>query len=332
MLEQRRKRVGSIVGASVIAVLLASALFVTYNRQFILDTINFWSFTAPETIVTIKNRAMLSDSGTFLFYSTRPEVQLNQAFNSSCNRKEQNVAVIGCYANNRIYIYDVTDKRLDGIKEVTAAHELLHAVYQRLSDGERAEVDGLIESEYSKLVSDPDLADRMAFYARTEPGERNNELFSIIGTEVMTIDQKLENYYSKYFSNRKIIVELYNGYNQAFTDLDKKTSTLSSQLDTLSKRIDEQMIQYNSEVSQLSSDIDSFNKRATEGDFLSQAAFNSERQILQNRVTNLDKLRQTIMIEVDQYEKIRNEYNDTVIQNNQLYQSIDSKLKTAPSV
>ena len=36
-------------------------------------------------------------------------------------------AVLGCYANREISIFNVTDQRLDGIREVTAAHEMLHA-------------------------------------------------------------------------------------------------------------------------------------------------------------------------------------------------------------
>lgn len=332
MIEQRKRRAGTVVSIILLLILFSSAVFVVLNRQLILDTVHFWTFSAPESIKKIKNRTMLSDTGAFLFYATRPSVESNQTFNISCQRKEQNVAVIGCYVGNRIYIYDVTDGRLDGIKEVTAAHELLHAVYQRLSDAERTEVNMLIEAEYIKLANDPGLAERMAFYARTEPGERYNELFSIIGTEITTIDNRLEKYYSKYFSDRKRIVELFKGYNQAFSQLEYKTTRLSSQLDVLSKKIDDQMLRYNESVNKLNVDIKDFNQRAENGVFASVNLFNTERQTLQSRVSSLAQLRNTINEDVVEYEKIRIEYNDTVIQNRQLYRSIDSNLEPAPAV
>ncbi len=77
-------------------------------------------------------------------------------------------AILGCYVTQRIYIYDVKDAKLDGIREVTAAHEMLHAAYERMSSSEQTKVNALLEVEYEKLRNDKDLAERMAFYARTE--------------------------------------------------------------------------------------------------------------------------------------------------------------------
>lgn len=325
-------KVRSIVGLLVTGLLLSASLYVILNRQFVLDTVHYWNFSPSTSVAEIKDKMQLSDNGGFIFYATRPSVENNQTFNDVCQRKEENVAVIGCYVNNRIYIYDVTDTRLNGIKEVTSAHELLHAAYQRLSESDRINVDKLIEVEYNKLATDPSLADRMAFYSRTEPGERNNELHSIIGTEISAINSELERHYSKYFKNRKKVVDLYNSYNRAFTELTNKTNNLSVKIDKLSKKIDNRMILYNSEVSQLNRDIEQFNLKASEGYFTSQSSFTTERQKLQNRISGLAQLRTTIESEVGQYEALRNEYNDTVLQSKELYKSIDSKLEPAPSV
>ena len=35
------------------------------------------------------------------------------------------------------YIYNVNDERLNGLKEVTAAHEMLHAAYERLPESDK---------------------------------------------------------------------------------------------------------------------------------------------------------------------------------------------------
>ncbi len=47
-------------------------------------------------------------------------------------------AILGCYnpSSRDIYIYNVTNSELDGVKEVTAAHEMLHAAWERLSESE----------------------------------------------------------------------------------------------------------------------------------------------------------------------------------------------------
>lgn len=325
-------RVGPIVSLVFTGIVLAISLFIVLNRQYLLDSIHFWSYKPTASVASIADKITLTDTGQFIFYAARPEVDDSNTFNARCGRTEQSTAVLGCYVSDRIYLYDVTEPRLDGIKEVTAAHEMLHAVYQRMSDDERSKINRLVEVEYEKISSDPEFADRMAFYARTEPGERDNELHSIIGTEVESISPDLEAHYAKYFTNRRAIVELHSNYKAEFTKLEKQADALAAQLDKLSKEIDSSSKQYNNDVEDLNKDILDFNKRATSGSFSSQAAFTSERQALQKRVASLNGLRSSISAKIDQYESIRKQYNETVTQSKKLYQSIDSTLAPAPSV
>ena len=277
-------------------------------------------------------RASLNDAGKFVFYATRPAIEDSKEFNEDCERVEQGTAVLGCYVNDRIYIYDVSDERLDGIREVTAAHEMLHAVYQRMSDDERKTVDALVEAEYAKLTANPSFAGRMAFYARTEPGERDNELHSIIGTEVSDIDPALEKHYAKYFTSRAKVLELYNGYNSVFTEIENQAKALTAQLDALSAKIDTEMSQYNQQVGSLNDKIKDFNRRASSGGFSSQAAFNSERSSLQREANEVTAQRAAIDTDVKQYEQLRKQYNEIITTSSDLYKSIDSSLAPAPSV
>lgn len=280
----------------------------------------------------VGNRASLNDTGTFIFYATHPEIDDSQTFNGKCGRKEQGTAVIGCYVDNRIYVYDVTDKRLDGIKEVTAAHEMLHAAYERMGDSERTKVNQLIEVEYAKLKDDPSLAERMAFYARTEPGERDNELHSIIGTEVASISPELEAHYAKYFKMRSDVVALHAAYNQNFIDLENQKKTLGNQLDTLKQKIDLDKISYAAEVDALNSDIRAFEQKAKSGGFTTQTALNSQRNALQARIDAVNEERDAINSEIDQFKTLVDQYNQTITQSQDLYKSIDSTLTPAPQV
>lgn len=272
----------------------------------------------------------MNDAGIFAFYATHPEVSDKQAFNGKCNQKEQGTAIIGCYVDNRIYVYDVTDKRLSGIREVTAAHEMLHAVYQRLSDNDRVAINKLIELEYAKLQDDPALAERMAFYARTEPGERDNELHSIIGTEIGAISPELETHYAKYFTKRSDLTTLYASYNQNFKDLENQRKTLDADLNTLKKKIEVDKELYTQHLDLLYKDIATYKQASSESK--SQAALDAQYNALQVRIDAVKAEADGINDEINQLRRLIDQYNSTITQSQDLYKSIDSTLTPAPEV
>ena len=292
----------------------------------------FFSYQPTAAIAAIHDQVGFTDKGTFMFYTSHPEVDDRNAFNIHCDRHEQSTAVLGCYVAGRIHIYDITDKRLAGIREVTSAHEMLHVVYQRLPRDEKSAINKLLESEYEKVKDDPAFTERMEFYARTEPGERSNELHSIVGTEFRDISSQLEEHYEKYFKDRSKILELYESYSSLFSSLAKQAKELAAQLDLLDKQIQSETERYNQLVQQLNDDIADFNRQAIAGDFDSQAQFNSERRALQLRVDTVSQLRTSINAMIAEYESYRTRYNETVAQTRGLYQSIDSKLAPAPKV
>ena len=325
-----RGSIGSIV---VLLVLVTASVLVWWNRQFLVDLVAYWQYQPTASVATIADHNQLTDGGKFIFYASHPSVDGKAAFNKVCERKESNTAILGCYSGAKIYLYDVTDAKLDGIKEVTAAHEMLHAVYERLSPSEKKTIDGLVEAEYEKLKSNASYTERMAFYERTEPGERDNELHSIIGTEVASISPELEAHYAKYFKDRSKIISYYDAYNDTFTSLANQAKKLAAELDAINAEIKSASQQYNADVKQLNSDIAAFNTRAgSTGGFASQAAFNRERQTLVDRVDGVSSERSTINDLVAKYNTLSDQYNGIVTQSNDLYKSIDSTLAPAPQV
>jgi hypothetical protein len=332
----RTRTTGSLrsnVGALFGLVLLLAALFLWFNRQYVIDLVDYTQYRPVAAISAIAKRTTMNDTGKFYFYASRPVLDKTQTFNKECDRKEASSAILGCYVNNRIFLYDVNDERLDGIREVTAAHETLHAVYQRMGDGEKSTINALLEKEYAKHQNDKELTDRMAFYERNEVGERDNELHSIIGTEFSGLDPALEAHYAQYFTNRKAIVDLHTKYASVFLDLQSKTSQLSLQLQDLGKQIQTESATYNTDVKLLNRDIEQFNSRASSpNSFASIQAFNNERDALVGRVNTLDAKRTSIDNDLALYEKLRKEYNATADTSKQLYDSIDSSLAPAPSI
>ena len=326
---KRRRSVSRLV--SLIVLIVISALVWT-NQQFIKDGARYLVFKPDSSIAEIASDDQLTSSGKFAFYAAQPSIDDKTTFNKECQSKENGTAILGCYANNHIYLYDVTDSQLSGIKQVTAAHEMLHAIYQRMSQSDKDSINKLVEVEFQKLKTNPDYSQRMAYYSRAEPGERDNELHSIIGTEVASISPQLEAHYDKYFGDRSKVVGFYDSYHSAFTSLTNQASALSKQLDSLNSQINTTMTNYSADVKQLNADVSAFNQQAADGTFSSQSEFNEKRKVLENRVNAIDIERDSVNALIAQFNNLRDQYNNIVTQSNNLYDSIDSNVAPAPKI
>lgn len=323
---------GSIAALVMTAISLAVALVLLLNRQFIVDQVNVWQYHPDSQVQSLAQSAGLSDSGKFYFYASQPSLDDRTAFNGHCSHQDASTAILGCYAGQKIYVYNITNPKLDGIQTVTASHEVLHAAYDRLSDQERAKLDTLLEAEYNKIKDDKSLTERMAFYAKTEPGERDNELHSVIGTEISNISPELEAYYKKYFVDRQKVVAMHTSYEAEFTQLQTRADQLTQQLNTLSSGIERDSKDYNAKVNQLNDDISSFNNQVSNGGFRSQSQFDSQRAALVSRAGQLGDFRTQVNAAITQYESLQKELASIASQSNELNRSINSSLAPAPSL
>jgi uncharacterized protein involved in exopolysaccharide biosynthesis len=234
----------------------------------------------------------MTEHGEFLFKASKPDVATSKAFNADCKSLEAGSGVLGCYASDTktITLFDITDKRLDGMEEVVASHEMLHAAWDRLSVDERTRLSTLLEAEADKLSGDTEFVARMDLYARAEPGQRDNELHSIIGTEIANISPELEQYYAQYFSDRAALVALHVQSNAVFVQLETQSAALVAELDALNTSIAADGEAYNTGYDKLNADVDDFNKRADADEFTSQQQFDNERSALLARQAKLDAL------------------------------------------
>jgi hypothetical protein len=331
VLNKKHSRIKAIAGGLISFALIALVVWVVFNRQYVIDQINVWQFKPSPDVVTIGERAGLANKGLFYYYTSHPSVDSAADFNINCQRKEAKSAILGCYTGTSIYIYDVTNTRLDGIEEVTAAHEMLHAAWDRMSEAEKSSVSKLLEAQYAKL-NDTELTARMDYYNRNEPGQFDNELHSIIGTEYASISPELESYYSQYFSDRKKLTDLHTSYNSVFTELSNQSDALYATLTRLGAQIDIQKNTYNADTAALSADIAAFNAEAKNGGFSSIEYFSAERQSLLNRSKALDGERVTLNNKIKTYNDDFTQYQALVIQSQALNKSIDSNVNAAPSL
>jgi len=313
---------GIAFSLSVITIGFAGWLFL--NRQYALDQLTVWSFQPTASVRELDTKVQFTEKGKFTFYATKPVVASSSEFNGKCPRQEAGSPILGCYTvEDRIYVFDVTNAQLDGMKEVTAAHEMLHAVWYRMDAAEQKRLGDLLTAAYEKSASD-ELRERMEYYKRTEPEAITNELHSILGTEVGDLGTELESYYSQYFKDRQIVLTLHDKYNTIYQSLYSQADSLYTDMQALSDSIEERSRSYDSSVSQLSSDISSFNARANSGDFDSIGQFNREKAALEQRSAELENQRSSIYSDIDRYNKMYEEYKVLASQIELLNNSVDS--------
>lgn len=327
MSELRPQRRFSYLNFGIILFAVIVAALLLLSRQQVVDNVRAWQFTPSSRVVEIRDSLHLSSLGELYFNSSRPEVETASQFNQSCPHSEPNNPVIGCYSNQLIYIFDVENKKLDGIEETTAAHELLHAAYERMSESERAEVDAELQSVY-KVVKTKELEARMDYYEKNEPGEENNELHSILGTEFTQLSPRLEGHYQKYFANRGKVLAYYQQYQKAFTTVTSKLNTLAAAINTRTAQVNEDITRYNQDQTVLNGDVKVFEART----FTKQDELDAERLPLVARQNELKRREAEINGEITAINTLRKEYDTLRREYEELSKSINSNLEPAPSL
>lgn len=331
-MSQTKTKRTSWVGWLVSALLIIGSIWLWAERQYVVDAIQYYQYTPSAAVKQVSTEAGLTEDATFTFYATRPAVETSQAFNQHCQRKEADSPILGCYSANRIYIFDVTDDRLDGVKAVTAAHELLHAEYERMSDAEKQRLQPLLQAVYQK-VTDTSLEARMEYYEKTEPGESFNELHSIIGTEYASIGGELEKHYARFFNDRQSLVALHEKVNQVFEELSEEADALVNQIEKLAYSINKDTEEYNRQIADLNQAVTAFNARAARsGGFTTQDEFQAARQALVSTSDELGDFRQQIQADVAEYKVLLARLDAINAESASLNQSLDSSLSDVPTI
>lgn len=316
----------SIVATSIALILVGVSIWGLLHRQLIQDWITVQRFTPSAQVTELAQRTHMSKEGQFIFYASEPAVDKADVFNVHCSRQETTTAILGCYADGRIYIYQITNKELDGIEEVTAAHEMLHAAWARMSGHERERVSKLLERAYQR-VKTPELEERMAYYGQHQPGERANELHSILGTEVTSLGDELERHYQGLFTDRHAVVKLYVSYQGVFSALEAQSAQLKRELDAMAGALNTDIAAYNVKMEQLNQEMKRHNDQLSRVDRTSQsevAAYNARGGALQREQDMLVQTKASLDERRDVYDVKVQEYNSIVIRSTALVDSIDS--------
>ncbi len=311
----------SLIG---ILALLTGALLVLNQQQAIYDWIKLRGYTPPPTIVNLADATTMNNQARRMFYVNQPQLQNKEEFNSSCSDNEQSI-VLGCYIQNKgIYLYNVNDPRLGGVEEVTAAHEMLHAAYDRLSGEERDYVNQMINVE-AKKITNQRILKTIESYKKRDSSVIDNELHSIIGTEVRTISSELESYYKKYFNDRLKVVELSEKYENAFTDLEDLSNSYLAKMKNLKAEIEKSNQELSSEADYLAVEYAAIEAERNDID---PQSFNNRVYAYNGKVSAYNVKVNDVSAKIDEYNRILGEYNKTISKEGDLYNAIDSRPKT----
>lgn len=304
--------------------LIALPIIGVLNRQAIFDWYRLRDYTPSAEIVALADNTELSEYGRHLLYVYHAELQDRDSFNESCQFSEQSI-VLGCYVSNSgIYIYNVTDERLRGIKEVTAAHEVLHAGYDRLSGKERERIDSLT-AEVLAGVKNQRILDAVEAYRERDESIVPNELHSIVGTEIREIPAELEEYYKKFFKNRQTIVNYSEKYEQAFTERKARANSILNQIESLKSQIESNDKKLRQTRSELESEYRALESQRSSAE---PNSFNARVREYNAKVQSYNSMVRQSYVLIDQHNSLVNEYNQVVTEEKELIKAIDSRPET----
>lgn len=318
-----------LVGLVVWLALLGGLAWGVLNHQILIDRWHIQNFTPSERVAELAATTTMNDYGRNLFYASQPELAGKDTFSRFCRGGGTGEAtiVLGCYALQRIYIFDVTDARLDGVEEVTAAHEMLHAAYERMSSYEKRQLDNLLEPQ-TKQLHDQRIIDLINLYKREEPDQLYNEIHSILGTESRELSPELEVYYQKYFTDRKKVVAFSEQYEAVLSASKKRITVLDGQLAALKTQINAYNDTLGTQQAELTTTYTHLSSLRAEGRL---AEYNAAVPDYNNQVRNYNTLIELTKGLIGKYNTLVAERNQEAAAQNDLYQSLNSNYQTVPT-
>jgi hypothetical protein len=279
------------------------------NRQNIIDWWQLRNYQTPAVVSQLARQDEMTSYAQKIFYVNHPVISDKAAFPKTCpNNGDEKTIVLGCYHGNQagIYLLTVTDPRLDGVQQVTAAHEMLHAAYDRLSSGDRNEIDAELMNFYKHDLKDSRILATIAAYKKSEPNDLVNEMHSVFGSEVPNLPGNLEHYYSRYFTDRSKVTSFAASYQAEFTSRQTAVANSDVQLATMKAQITATETDLQTKQATITAQQSQLLSLKNSGDLKSYNA----------GVAPYNKLIDTYNSEVDSLKALVDRYNQLVVSRN----------------
>ncbi|OGL31114.1 hypothetical protein A3F37_01905 [Candidatus Saccharibacteria bacterium RIFCSPHIGHO2_12_FULL_41_12] len=310
------KKYLSLVGVFLVLVLVGT------NFQSLSDQIILRNYSPPPAVAKMSQDTTMTDRGKNIFYVNKPKFDDKKSFTQDCTVDEQSI-VLGCYVERKgIYLLTVDEPKLAGVMQVTSAHEMLHAAYDRLSRSEKKKIDAEIERVFPS-VKNPRVRKNVEAYRAKDASSVPGELHSILGTEVAELSPMLEQYYAKYFSNRQKIVKYSSDYEQAFVSIQDQVSTYDKQLESLKATIDANQNDLKAKGDELASQRKNIERDIAQG---KGEELNPQIEAFNSAVSSYNDLLNQTKEQIETYNGIIIKRNDLVTEEKSLIQAIDANI------
>lgn len=313
-------RLKNILNLALLVVVVGGLLYGMANLQAISDWLRLRNYDPPARIVKIAEDTTMSDDTRRVFYVNHPELGDKMTFNQHCRTTEESI-VLGCYVEGQgIFLLDVKDERLKGVVEVTAAHEVLHAEYERLSGGERERVDKMT-SDFFAGLKNKRIKDTIENYRARDASVVPNELHSILGTEVRELSPELEDYYKQYFKDRSKVVSFSEQYEQTFVNLRLQVDQYDAQLADLRSQIEANQAQIDALNGELAADRAELDEMLASGQ---NEEYNEQVPAYNQKVAEYNRLVNSTKQLIGTYNSIVEKRNALATVEQELVEAIDS--------
>lgn len=307
----------------MLVVLIGVLAWVFTQQQALRDWWRLRGYTAPAAISTLASQDTMTPRAQRLFYVNRPVVDAGTTFTGHCPAGGEKTVVLGCYLgnDNGIYVYAVTDDRLDGVEQVTSAHEMLHAAYRRLSNQDRKSVDTMLTDYYLHDLTDQRVKDTIEAYKKSEPNDVVNEMHSVFGTEVANLPAPLERYYTRYFTDRSRVAAYTAAYQGEFTNRQKQVADYDTQLKSMDAQIKANQVQLTTQRASLDAQRAQLDSQQRSGQI---AAYNSAVPAYNRAVNTYNVLLASTKNLINQYNDIVTKRNAIALEEQQLAQELSA--------
>jgi hypothetical protein len=303
------------------AIIVIIAIVGFKYTQDIQDWAKLVQYQPPQAIARLATVTTMTDTARRLFYVNNPHIEARKSALNLCKNTEHTV-VLGCYVTGKgIFLQSIPDPRLEGVMEVTAAHEMLHVAYDRLSLVQQNQLNEKLQSAFKQLKNQR-IRNLIGVYNAQDPRSVNTELHSILATEVRDIGGELEEHYRTYFNNRSAIVALSEQYEGVFTTLRDKAKTLTQQLASRKLMMEQLGQQVDTEAANIQSERNSLQSSIAAN---SQAESNILVARFNDRVENYNRLVGELRQQNDNYNQMVNEHNALALEEKSLVDSLQNK-------
>lgn len=334
MTTQKPRILKRVLWLLVLAAFIAGTVVACQERQAIRDYFDGLEFTPTAEMSAVIDHVELTDTGRRVMHATHPAIESADAFNDRCRSAETNHSghLLGCYTGGKIHLFSVTDERLSTVVEVTAVHELMHAVFARMTTSERDELTTKLTALYEeRITTDEEFAERMSVYSSLSPAQFANELHSVFATEVTELPEWLEQHYSRWLTDRQLVVGFFDTYQSVFATVEREAKALKEQLDEMHESLEAESADYSSAVETFNHDWTTFVDRNNAYEFSGNAAeFNRLKDEFDVRRQKIDSWKDDLQRRISEYESLSDELASLGELSLELNSHIDSTISETP--